>query len=193
MRVTAGGGLEKLSQGRNFFFLVSAPAQLSAYANHEFKIIPTPTQLSAYANHELKNWCYLAKVARRQTARAKYRSRTYAQLERNIEKTAQSQVMHISWIARRAKILLHMLSICTKHAKSWTQLVTCSLTSYRSCYSCQIFLVRFFLHSHCSAHDLHHHFSRRFQHLHWMNLERAEFLFSICATYANCDSHLQII
>ena len=31
-----------------------APTQLSAYANHEFKIIPTPTQLSAYANHELK-------------------------------------------------------------------------------------------------------------------------------------------
>jgi len=37
--VTAGGGLE------NF----SAPAQLSAYANHELKIIPTiPAQLSAY-------------------------------------------------------------------------------------------------------------------------------------------------
>jgi len=54
-RVTVGGGLEKLSQGRNFFFLVSTPAQLSAYANHEFKIIPTPAQLSAYANHELKN------------------------------------------------------------------------------------------------------------------------------------------
>ncbi len=53
--VTVGGGLEKLSQGRNFFFLISAPAQLSAYANHEFKIIPIPTQLSAYANHELKN------------------------------------------------------------------------------------------------------------------------------------------
>jgi len=44
-----------LSQGRNFFFLIPAPAQLSAYANHEFKIIPTPAQLSAYANHELKN------------------------------------------------------------------------------------------------------------------------------------------
>jgi len=40
---------------RNFFFLIPAPAQLSAYANHEFKIIPTPTQLSAYANHELNN------------------------------------------------------------------------------------------------------------------------------------------
>ncbi len=53
--VTVGGGLEKLSQGRNFFFLIPAPAQLSAYANHEFKIIPTPAQLSAYANHELKN------------------------------------------------------------------------------------------------------------------------------------------
>ncbi len=48
------GGLEKLSQGRNFFFLIPAPAQLSAYANHEFKIIPTPTQLSAYANHGLE-------------------------------------------------------------------------------------------------------------------------------------------
>jgi len=35
--------------------LMPASAQLSAYANHEFKIIPTPTQLSAYANHELKN------------------------------------------------------------------------------------------------------------------------------------------
>ena len=34
----------------------AAPTQLSAYANHEFKIIPTPAQLSAYANHELKNW-----------------------------------------------------------------------------------------------------------------------------------------
>jgi len=53
--VTVGGGLEKLSQGRNFFFLIPTPTQLSAYANHEFKIIPTPTQLSAYANHELKN------------------------------------------------------------------------------------------------------------------------------------------
>ncbi len=42
--VTAGGGLEKLSQGRKLIFLVPAPAQLS-----------TPTQLSAYANHELKN------------------------------------------------------------------------------------------------------------------------------------------
>jgi len=49
------GGLEKLSRGRNFFFLVPTPAQLSAYANHEFKIIPIPTQLSAYVNHELKN------------------------------------------------------------------------------------------------------------------------------------------
>ncbi len=27
------------------------------------------------------------------------------------------------------------------------------------------------------------------QHLHCTNLERAEFLFSICATYANCNSH----
>ena len=53
--VTVGGGLEKLSQGRNFFFLISARTQLSAYANHEFKIISTSTQLSAYANHELKN------------------------------------------------------------------------------------------------------------------------------------------
>ncbi len=53
--LTVGEGLEKLSQGRKFFFLMPAPAQLSAYANHEFKIIPTPTQLSAYANHELKN------------------------------------------------------------------------------------------------------------------------------------------
>ncbi len=53
--LTVGGGLEKLSQGRNFFFLISTPALLSAYANHEFKIIPTPAQLSAYANHELKN------------------------------------------------------------------------------------------------------------------------------------------
>ncbi len=72
------------SQGRNFFFSVPTPAQLSAYANHEFKIILTPTQLSAYANHELKNWYCLAKVARRQTARAKYWSRAYAQLKRNI-------------------------------------------------------------------------------------------------------------
>ncbi len=53
--LTVGGGLEKLSQSRNFFFLISARTQLSAYANHEFKIIPIPTQLSAYANHELKN------------------------------------------------------------------------------------------------------------------------------------------
>jgi len=53
--LTVGGGLEKLSQGRNFFFSVPTPAQLSAYANHEFKIILTPTQLSAYANHEFKN------------------------------------------------------------------------------------------------------------------------------------------
>ncbi len=82
--VTVDGGLEKLSQGRNLFFLISAPAQLSAYANHEFKIIPTPTQLSAYANHKLKNRYYLAKVARRQTAWAKYWCRAYAQLERNI-------------------------------------------------------------------------------------------------------------
>jgi len=52
--VTVGGGLEKLSQGRIFFFWFPAPAQLSAYANHEFKIIPTPAQLSAYAKHELK-------------------------------------------------------------------------------------------------------------------------------------------
>ncbi len=66
--VTVGGGLEKLSQGRNFFFLMSTPAQLSAYANHEFKIIPISAQLSAYANHKLKNRYYLAKVARRQTA-----------------------------------------------------------------------------------------------------------------------------
>ena len=35
--VTVGGGLEKLSQDRNFFFLIPAPAQLSAYANHELK------------------------------------------------------------------------------------------------------------------------------------------------------------
>ncbi len=53
--LTVGGGLEKLSQGRNFFFWIPARTQLSAYANHEFKIISTPTQLSAYANHELKN------------------------------------------------------------------------------------------------------------------------------------------
>ncbi len=63
--LTVGGGLEKLSQGRNFFFLIPARTQLSAYVNHEFKIIPTPTQLSTYANHELKNWCYIVKVARR--------------------------------------------------------------------------------------------------------------------------------
>jgi len=42
-------------EGRNLFFLVPTPAQLSAYANHELKIIPTPAQLSAYANHGLKN------------------------------------------------------------------------------------------------------------------------------------------
>ena len=53
--LTVGEGLEKLSQGRNFFFLMPAPAQLSAYANHEFKIITTPTQLSAYAHHKLKS------------------------------------------------------------------------------------------------------------------------------------------
>ena len=38
-----------------------------------------------------------------------------------------SETSHISWIyfaARRAKILLHMLSMCTKHAKSWTQAIT---------------------------------------------------------------------
>jgi len=74
----------KVEPGPELFFLMPASAQLSAYANHEFKIIPTPTQLSAYANHELKNWYYLAKVTRRQTARAKYWSRAYAQLERNI-------------------------------------------------------------------------------------------------------------
>ncbi len=49
-----------------------------------FFLMPAPAQLSAYANHELKNWYYLAKVARRQTAWAKYWSRAYAQLERNI-------------------------------------------------------------------------------------------------------------
>ncbi len=57
----------------------------------------------------------------------------------------------------------------------------------------QIFLVHFLLHSRCSAHDLHHRFSRCFQHLHWMNLERAEFLLSICAAYAKCDTHLQVV
>jgi len=45
----------QLLRGSKLFFLVSTPTQLSAYANHEFKIIPTSTQLSAYANHELKN------------------------------------------------------------------------------------------------------------------------------------------
>ncbi len=69
----------------------------------------------------------------------------------------------------------------------------CSSTSYHSRYSHQIFLMRFLLHSRCSAHDLHHRFSRCFQHLHWMNLERAEFLLSICATYAKCDTHLQVV
>jgi hypothetical protein len=53
--VTVGGGLEKLSQGRNFFFSSPAPAQSSAYAKHELEIISIPAQLSAYANHELKN------------------------------------------------------------------------------------------------------------------------------------------
>ncbi len=54
--VTAGGGVGKVEPGpKPFFFLVSTSAQLSAYANHEFKIIPTPAQLSAYANHEFKN------------------------------------------------------------------------------------------------------------------------------------------
>jgi len=48
-------GVGKVEPGPELFFLVSAPAQLSAYANHELKVIPTPTQLSAYANHELKN------------------------------------------------------------------------------------------------------------------------------------------
>ncbi len=47
-----GGWVEP---GPELFFLVPAPTQLSAYANHEFKIISTPAQLSAYANHELKN------------------------------------------------------------------------------------------------------------------------------------------
>ena len=66
----------------------------------------------------------------------------------SLSETSRKQHNHrsrISWIARRAKILLHMLSICTKHVKSWTQLVTCSLTSYRSHFSCQIFLVSFLL------------------------------------------------
>ncbi len=48
-------GVGKVESGPELFFLISARTQLSAYANHEFKIIPTSTQLSAYANHELKN------------------------------------------------------------------------------------------------------------------------------------------
>ncbi len=68
-----------------------------------------------------------------------------------------------------------------------------SLTSYRLCYSHQIFLVHFLLHSHHSARDLHYHFSHRLQHLRRENLERAEFLLSICVTYAKCDTHLQAI
>ncbi len=48
-------GVGKVEPGPELFFLVPAPAQLSAYANHEFKIIPTPAQLSEYANHGLKN------------------------------------------------------------------------------------------------------------------------------------------
>ncbi len=74
----------KVESEPELFFLMSTSTQLSAYANHEFKIISIPTQLSAYANHEFKNWYYLAKVARRQTAWAKYWSRAYAQLEQNI-------------------------------------------------------------------------------------------------------------
>ncbi len=56
--------LKKLSQSQ-FFFLISIQTQLSAYANHEFKIILISTQLSAYANHELKNRCYIVKVTKR--------------------------------------------------------------------------------------------------------------------------------
>ncbi len=48
-------GVGKVEPGPKLFFLIPTRTQLSAYANHEFKIIPTPTQLSAYANHELKN------------------------------------------------------------------------------------------------------------------------------------------
>ena len=69
------------------------------------------------------------------------------------------------------------------------QLVTCSLTSYRSRYSRQIFLVRFLFHSRRSAHDLHHHFSHRFRHL---NLKRAEFLFSICMTYRLVENEVRM-
>ncbi len=58
----------------------------------------------------------------------------------------------------------------------WTQLVTFSFTSYRSCYLCQIFLLHFLLHSRCSARDL--------RYLHWENLE---FLLSICVTYEICE------
>ena len=57
-------GVGKVEPEPELFFLMPTPAQLSAYANHEFKIIPTPTQLSAYANHKLKNRYYLAKVLR---------------------------------------------------------------------------------------------------------------------------------
>ncbi len=75
----------------------------------------------------------------------------------------------------RAKILLHMLSIlCTKHVNH-----ELNLWHAHSQAIAHVIFVR-------SARDLHHHFLIVF---HCMNLERAEFLFSICAAYANCNSH----
>ena len=53
IELTVDERLKKLSQSWNFFWM-SISTQLSAYANHEFKIISISTQLSAYANHELK-------------------------------------------------------------------------------------------------------------------------------------------
>ncbi len=141
------GGWKSWARAGNFFFWTA--------------------QLSAYANHEFKNWYYLVKIARRQLDKQQKRSIEAVHMH-SLSETSRKQHNHrscISWIVRRAKILLHMLSICTIHAKSWwTQLVTCSLTSYRLHFSCQIFLMSFLLHSHCSARDLHHHFSHRLQH-----------------------------
>jgi len=48
-------GLGKVEPGRELFFSIPTPTQLSAYTNHEFKNFSTPTQLPAYANHELRN------------------------------------------------------------------------------------------------------------------------------------------
>jgi len=87
-------GWKSWARAGTFFFWFRPQLNFLHMLTMMFKIISTPTQLSAYANDELKNWYYLVKIARRQTARAKYWSCAYAQLERNIEKTAQSQITH---------------------------------------------------------------------------------------------------